>query len=71
VQRRLAEGLVLVLVAIAGYHEQRDPARLVAWALGGLPDLGAPQFRPWLALLRGLTNLLLCAAVLSVASPAL
>jgi hypothetical protein len=67
---RLAEGLVLVLVALAGYHEQRDPARLVAWVFGNLPELGTPQFRPWLALLRGLTNILLCAAVLSVASPA-
>lgn len=62
----LAE-LLLVVFATAA-RRFHDPARLLAWIFGPLPELPWHDLYPWLSLLEGIRNVLLALAVVCLFS---
>jgi hypothetical protein len=54
---------ILLLAFLGAARRLEDPARLLAWIFGPLPDLPFGDFQPWQALVVGIRNLLLAAAV--------
>jgi hypothetical protein len=61
----LVEALVMAAVVAATYHDLHDPARVLAWFFGELPSR-TPRFLPWLALVRGVGNLMLLGVLATV-----
>jgi hypothetical protein len=59
----IAEVLAILAIAALTYRELLDPARLLGWIFGELPRGQHDWLRPWLSLVRGITNVLLAAVV--------